>query len=639
MIGLQEDNNFKLRTIESLKNYVFLVEDYQRGYQWDEQQVLDLLNDIDTFEPNAQAQQFYCLQPVAVKEIQRQELAQLIEDEDLNINEFEKIFELIDGQQRLTTIFLILSLLTANKHHKIIYRTRASSKDYVNRIKTQPIDASIDLKVELEDLKIALNNSWKGYVEKHKHFDNVDNYHFYKAAQLICNYPYKNKEAFINKISLYTQVIWYNEVHKSPKKLFADLNSGKIKLTGAELIKALFVLHLSPQNNSISSEVVQFKINELAIEWDEIEYQMQQSDFWYFIKSKTKREYASRIGYLFDVILNVIDKEDDLYAYRMYANKEEELNWNTVKLFFQKLVEWYNDPYIYHRVGFLLFQRDNKLNSLKKLNEKSIRLSKENFKEALDDEIKNAFSKVKIKEGVITQLYHLDSLSYKTNKLAITHVLVLYNICLYENLITNYKVNFKEFYSQTWTLEHIFPQNLAVIKEKDEAMLFLEDYKSLLDTKKDKQEFDDILILEEKLKHVNDSGFQKLKGEMQELITTIIQKFGLDHIGNLTLLHQNENSSIGNKPFKAKRAEIINFSQSLRKGNLKTSFIPLGTLNVFTKFYTTQSHDLQFSYWAEKDAISYKEAINRALCYEKKTKPTVINDEDSKQSSIKYLPQ
>jgi uncharacterized protein with ParB-like and HNH nuclease domain len=77
--------------VQSLLSEHFYVPKYQRGYRWTKKQVEDLLNDIDRFTPSNECKDtWYCLQPLVVKK-----------DED-------KGWLLIDGQQRLTTIKLIL---------------------------------------------------------------------------------------------------------------------------------------------------------------------------------------------------------------------------------------------------------------------------------------------------------------------------------------------------------------------------------------------------------------------------------------------------------------------------------------------------------------------------------------------------
>lgn len=62
---------------------LFYLPNYQRGYRWTSEEIKLLLDDI--YESNGNP---YCLQPIVVKK----------KDER---------FELIDGQQRLITIYLI----------------------------------------------------------------------------------------------------------------------------------------------------------------------------------------------------------------------------------------------------------------------------------------------------------------------------------------------------------------------------------------------------------------------------------------------------------------------------------------------------------------------------------------------------
>lgn len=73
----------------------FTIEAYQRGYRWGKDEVEYLLEDINEI-PDGQK---YCLQPVVVK----------------NVND---TYELIDGQQRLTTLYLII-LLSAKTQKSI----------------------------------------------------------------------------------------------------------------------------------------------------------------------------------------------------------------------------------------------------------------------------------------------------------------------------------------------------------------------------------------------------------------------------------------------------------------------------------------------------------------------------------------
>ena len=65
----------------------FYVPSYQRGYRWGKDEVIRLLDDI-----YMNGNKNYCLQPVVDRKS-------------------DKGFELIDGQQRLTTLFILLTYI------------------------------------------------------------------------------------------------------------------------------------------------------------------------------------------------------------------------------------------------------------------------------------------------------------------------------------------------------------------------------------------------------------------------------------------------------------------------------------------------------------------------------------------------
>ena len=73
----------------------FFVPKYQRGYRWTESQVRTLMNDLWE-NCKQETQKEYCLQPVVVRK------------------RGEADYELIDGQQRFTTILILLSYIKRN---------------------------------------------------------------------------------------------------------------------------------------------------------------------------------------------------------------------------------------------------------------------------------------------------------------------------------------------------------------------------------------------------------------------------------------------------------------------------------------------------------------------------------------------
>lgn len=256
---------FKMRPVSSLQGLSFFVDDYQRGYRWTVQQVLDLLEDIFYFDLSEEA--FYCLQPLVVKKREREE------------------YEVIDGQQRLTTIYLILKII-GEPLYTIQYKTREESAHFLGKIEGH-LGAHTLKQKEVQSLSVdgltpAINKKWSDFIGKQDAalYDKIDNYHFFMAYLTIDRWlkdkEEKLKKDFLKKLKIQTHFIWYeDEQHDNSIEVFTNLNSGKTELTNAELIKALFV----DARKDANPEVRQLRQIELATEWDQIEQQLNDDAF------------------------------------------------------------------------------------------------------------------------------------------------------------------------------------------------------------------------------------------------------------------------------------------------------------------------------------------------------------------------
>ena len=104
---------------------------YQRGYRWNQQQVKQLLDDVWDFIQTGEGE-FYCLQPLVVKQWD------------------DGRFEVVDGQQRLTTIYVLLVLdrlkaiveMARKQPFTIEYETRDGS--FLKNIDCIRADENID---------------------------------------------------------------------------------------------------------------------------------------------------------------------------------------------------------------------------------------------------------------------------------------------------------------------------------------------------------------------------------------------------------------------------------------------------------------------------------------------------------------
>ena len=390
------ENLLELKTINDLTHMKFFVPSYQRGYRWVESQVIDLLNDINEFKPKevqgSNEETWYCLQPIVIKKRPDQD-----------------DYEVIDGQQRLTTIYLILYYL--NQRYTEEYREKLFSISYATRPSFE----------QLERENFSNNDG------------NIDFYYITQSYGYIKSWfehNVKDKNKFQSKVRHSTKVIWYKSSEEDPISIFTRINIGKIPLTNAELIKALFLN--SSNFDKDHFDQIRLKQLEISNEWDRIEKELQNDRFWYFLTGNNKKimdKKDNRIEFIFDLMNSKVDSHDDYSTFRFFSNMFEsndrkeklEENWLEVKGYFQRFEEWFTDRELYHKIGFLL----NEDIDIKEIIIKSKKETKNKFKDFLDGKIKNIFKNINI-----------ENLKYGDNK--VKSLLLFYNI---QTMLNNEKDN------------------------------------------------------------------------------------------------------------------------------------------------------------------------------------------------------
>ncbi|WP_459876998.1 DUF262 domain-containing protein [Campylobacter concisus] len=541
------------------KKINFNVPAYQRGYRWDMLNVTDLLDDLLEFMQDDSSGKFYCLQPLVVKKIG------------------ENRYNVIDGQQRLTTIFIILKYLEnllrekngIDEIYTLCYETRKDSKDFLQNIASKTQDESNQ---------------------------NMDYFCMYQAYEAIKSW-FENKNAselleiFTNSKDdkYHIEFIWYEvEDNEDEVKIFARLNSGKIPLTNAELIKALFLNVRNLKTRSAPKECSENEIItkqiEISKEWDEIEYALQDDDFFKFL---TKNDYPTRIELLFEILSGVKNTELDRYAiYRRFSDmaKEGDLShiWTDIKKIFLTFKFWFKDTVNYHLVGFLVVSG---ISNIKEIYGKAKDETKSDF---------NIFLKKKIKEKI--KIEDINGLDYEKNRKDIENILLFFNIAtILNNKSSNIRFSFSEFSTKRWSLEHIHAQNDKGLKDKKAQDMWLENMKKYIEEKDAIKEKIDSFI-----KGIENNHFSELQ-------TQILNRFGdvnMHGIENLALLAAEDNSSLSNGPFIEKREKIIEMDKD-------GEFIPICTKNVFLKYYTKKLSDVYF--WSKQDQEDYKDSIIKTL--------------------------
>lgn len=624
LITETDKNRINLVSIENFNDLEFIIGNYQRGYKWGKKEILELLNDIDEFNSNG----FYCLQPLILYPIAESDT--IIFENDFIVN---KKNEIIDGQQRTTSIFLILEYL---KHqgfikssitYKITFNTRERSREFLeNHLhKVYNIDISTlsseDITSDKYDDFQAVNNLWEKFIEDFTDYDNVDVYHFFVINVMIKKWIDNfisnggNIAQYIDKLLKDVKVIWYElggtekEIDKKDIiKVFQNNNNNKIKLTNSELIKALFILQI--KKNHIA-EIAEFETNRFAMEWDMIENQLQDKSFWYFICSNFQEyDEGTHIDLLFDIINHRPKTTDNFYSYRRYEkkyNQNEVLDWNEILELYYKLLDWYNDKSTYHYIGFLI---NANISSLPKIYKLSHHRKKDDFLDQLKKKIAKEFKKIKDEEYI----YQLDNLDYDKNKNAVKTVLFLFNVMYYVNDHSSHKFPFELYVEENWSIEHINPQNPKDLDDFESYKNWFFELIEDLDENKS--------IIENDLSRIfnKTDSFESLSKEMNnrlQEISIILQRNSDTHkIQNLALIDCNTNSALGNNLFKRKREKILLFDsvgKALSEdGQDLPVFIPQETKNVFNKSYS-ETQSLKENRWTRSDAEFYKGQVFKRL--------------------------
>ena len=395
------------------------------------------------------------------------------------------------------------------------------------------------------------------------------------------------------------RIIWYEIDDVDEISVFTRLNIGKIPLTNSELIKALFVLNIKEKNERLK----------LTTEWDNIEYTLQNSKFFAFLNDSEYNK-ATKIEFIFDLIADIrkddvkienLRTKDSKYSFYIFndliSNKEKvnkEKNskelWKTVKKYFRIFNELYSSNTYYHLVGYLT----NNNISIKKIIELFEDNDKDDFKLELDNLIKATLPKDK----------KIADLNYKDDKYEVYKILFLFNVI--STLNSKYtKYPFDKHKAEQWSLEHIHAQNSQQIKKDEHKIKLLI---SELDYVKDEKKIEKIKSLIELYKVDNKRANDEFNDLQDDIFNDKIYGDGfsinLHTINNLALLSGKDNSALNNSVFPAKRDKIIELDAN-------GSFIPIGTKNVFLKYY---SQDVKEAVqWNREDMESYLNAINKVL--------------------------
>lgn len=540
----------------------FVIPNYQRGYRWTAHEVEKLLDDI--WESAMSQKKRYSLQPIVVKKWQGSDG-----------------WELIDGQQRLTTLWLIFNYMRKSGYsdfgpaYELCYQTRPGSGHYLTTLDEQQSQENIDY-FHLRAAHVAIANWFEG--------NGVNSQS--KGSRITKTYNYLADSVYL---------IWY-EVPDSEKPipLFTRLNQGRIPLTDAELLKAVLLTSVAKNHKGRETEI--------AAQWDGIERDLQRPEIWAFVAGNMSgnTRYSTRISLLFNSLAQRHDPDGDkLRPYHTFdtlrplVEKDGPALWGEVEALHAQILGWLEEPRWYNKIGLLVFYGI----SIGTIQQQALDSSKKAFDGWLDAEITKV---LRIKAD------DLPELSYETRdgSLTLQRALLLFNV-----LICRDRFPFEKHVEHDWTLEHIHAQNAQNLTRADQWRTWLQEHSKALKAIETSNNTTALLHeVEAAIPAVEERGFgdrfRDLAGRIQKTLTPDDE--GADHsIANLALLSHKNNAELSNAVFEVKRQKVVELDKNGK-------YIPAATRNVFLKYYTRADHQ-QIHFWGEADKKDYLEAIQKTL--------------------------
>ncbi len=617
--------------------YHFTIPSYQRGYRWESgdgnnaneetKQVDDLLNDLTNFviaHPTGKAN--YYLQPLMVKP---------------RYNGIDWEWEVLDGQQRLTTMLLILKCLKEKlKQNNPLFTIRYDSRKQLDfgRITYEKSSSDYDYPVPNDNQDCYYVRKAKDRIEKW-YDDVVDN----NNGQL----QDKLKEALLNPDAsrganpfplLRAVFIWYNVEPASSNgpvaanrihdiEVFNRLNRGKIGLTASELIKALFILFLKKLGAPLGSSLT---IETLVRKWDDMGRKLQDDSLWKMISPRNK-EYQNRLDLLFDFIresdVSSKEKQSYLYYYKKmnsptFTASDLETLWDGIKRHFDKLCKWHEDAHIHNYVGYLV-----------ECGKSISGINREIGTGATVTVLNNMAKQVLTAKGISFDSSgepDLGYLNYKEHSDAVRKVLLLFNVVSCDKY--GLKFPFDSYRDGSYDIEHVNSQTDNPIEKIEEKIEWVKSqaFPCLWEDRLEKDKATNKwthaasiardLIIEgvHLLKKFSKTG-KDTRDEFKSYRRKVVSYYAYgnpnvsdatisadsDSIGNLTLL----NSTI-NREYK--NALYPNKLKTLKRCDQEGVYIPLCTKYLFLKYYTrttNASSAFNMMRWRKEDQDDYLKAI------------------------------
>ena len=580
------------------------IPEYQRGYKWTAANVIQLLEDLKNFK-KCDNDQFYCIQNITITKQKHKD---------------SWCMNVIDGQQRLTTLFILLSYLQRNMKDKIISPS-------ANILKYSIRESSDKFLCD----SILSGNIWDNAIDTNA-AHTKDQFYIMAVADAIQDWFRKNK--LETKTILDDLVLIVNEVRPGDEEtVFASLNGGKVDLDGADLVRAILITRAAKQkypsiisreqlhqianddidlniNVSVSSrgKINEFRVK-LGVELDEMnrwwaqnkvkdyfeqllpnkisknktfKYSQYPIDLLYYAFYEAYRTKLTNLNEGESLDLRVFENGIDLNG----QSGDDHLEFYTaVREFHLTMMEWYNHDEIYNLIGYLMYNFKGSKISFELL----WNLWQES--ESKDDFIFGL--KELIKEQIALPFYNNDTKDEEnTLKNALNEL---------RSSILNLQY---DWYNNDFTLKFLPLVDILPIEKvvKNQTKVI---FSRITDPKYFRCNGEDKEHVRSQKRIIDESLSENQKASMIEE-----NKVGLNSIGNIVLLVLGVNRSYGNDPHNEKMDRII--SEFL----INDWYIRPHTFNVFTskiKSIDENGENTQDMYWSNEDMVRTVQDIEKRL--------------------------
>lgn len=578
--------------LEDIEKKNFMIPAYQRGYKWTSSgrnSQVELLM-VDLFTAFESQRDRYYLQFLTLK----------IKDDAL---------EVIDGQQRLTTLTILFCVLNYNDKN-------ISEDNFVKNKLNYQVRENFIQKYIYENISLILEtNHWDEFVKIHSEHDNQDVYFIYNAALSIYKFiknkilpnQYKNFHDYIcEKIFLIVNLL-ENDVNS--EKIFINANRG-VKLQDEDLVKGLLITKIPLDNQSRDYRMTENEINEVRTnigrQWDDIYRWASRDDIRNFFKIDNNYyglEWLIELAYPIEEngeLNPIFNNLENLHRTKKIIATEIFRNIRKTML---TLNDWYSEPELCNLLGY------------------SLHAGKSKGIQSIWKDLHSVTSKVELLQRLkkITMvLLPIDTkkklleLNYEDSKLELFNLFLMLDVAKFLP-IGNRKVaryDFGKILSEDWSIEHIFPQNLGdlkklkILREVDLNLLrelMPKEFKDLTIEDGDKKK-----VLQKLFNKIQKDKECKIEDEERELLNYLLEKNtgDLHKIGNLALLEKGMNSGLSNNFFNEKRKIIV------RKISLG-EFVPFHSYDVFSKLIIEA--DTSLHVWSKGDIVKHEAYIIKQI--------------------------